>query len=107
MIDPYGHDVTDLSIISYIQSGIKTSFEILYGHKFEPTTMDSELHLHSLRPKLRPGFRKHLKEERVGVNSRKGVTMKPSTITTTATTSHQQQQQQYGKEFIRDAEEVV
>ena len=49
LIDPYGHDVTDLSILSYLLGGIRATFDVLHGHVWEDTSMDVELGLHSSR----------------------------------------------------------
>ena len=58
MIDPYGNDVTDLSIISYIQAGVKSSMEILHGKQVGPAVLKDELELQACRPPLRAAFTK-------------------------------------------------
>jgi hypothetical protein len=56
MIDPYGSDITDLPIISYIQAGYKSSLEILHANQLPAAELEDELQIHAQRPKLGAAF---------------------------------------------------
>eukprot|EP01040_Poterioochromonas_malhamensis_P010419 gene10419-11335_t len=56
MIDPYGGDVQDLAVPSFLEATIKISRQIMSGNKPAPASLMRERYLDSLRPPLAKGF---------------------------------------------------